>query len=193
MAAWSFLLVEETSRLHRFEGRLDERAASWGQFALALRDDVDCREALTSTLVQLPFEQIFWETPALTKATAPQPFEFVAIDAGLRMAADVSAFAEHLEREDGPVAVFPNLGRTAVLVVPTEIENIDCAYLLSFLRSAPRTISNAFWAAAGSAIIAATNEKPLWVSTSGGGVAWLHLRLDAVPKYYSHAPYKNSK
>lgn len=31
---------------------------------------------------------------------------------------------------------------------------------------------------------------PLWVSTSGLGVSWLHVRLDSRPKYYTYAPYK---
>ena len=35
------------------------------------------------------------------------------------------------------------------------------------------------------------NEIPVWLSTAGGGVAWLHVRLDDRPKYYSYAPYKN--
>ena len=30
---------------------------------------------------------------------------------------------------------------------------------------------------------------PTWVSTAGGGVAWLHVRLDSAPKYYTHRPY----
>ena len=33
-------------------------------------------------------------------------------------------------------------------------------------------------------------EAPTWVSTEGSGVAWLHARLDARPKYYHHAPYR---
>jgi hypothetical protein len=29
----------------------------------------------------------------------------------------------------------------------------------------------------------------MWLSTSGLGVAWLHIRLDSTPKYYQHQPY----
>ena len=32
-------------------------------------------------------------------------------------------------------------------------------------------------------------DAPTWVSTAGGGVAWLHVRLDSAPKYYTHRPY----
>jgi len=32
--------------------------------------------------------------------------------------------------------------------------------------------------------------KTFWVSTSGLGVAWLHVRVDSKPKYYSHEAYR---
>jgi hypothetical protein len=32
----------------------------------------------------------------------------------------------------------------------------------------------------------------VWMSTSGMGVSWLHVRLDRVPKYYNYLPYKNA-
>lgn len=36
------------------------------------------------------------------------------------------------------------------------------------------------------------NEKPIWLSTSGLGVAWLHFRLDRRPKYYTFKPYRKN-
>jgi hypothetical protein len=35
--------------------------------------------------------------------------------------------------------------------------------------------------------------QPIWLSTAGMGVAWLHIRLDERPKYYSHKPYAVAK
>ena len=34
------------------------------------------------------------------------------------------------------------------------------------------------------------NDVPVWTSTSGLGVYWLHVRLDSRPKYYQHQPFK---
>ena len=31
---------------------------------------------------------------------------------------------------------------------------------------------------------------PHQVSTEGSGVSWVHVRLDAEPKYYHHSPYR---
>jgi hypothetical protein len=34
------------------------------------------------------------------------------------------------------------------------------------------------------------SASPVWLSTSGLGVYWLHVRLDTHPKYYQYQPYK---
>jgi hypothetical protein len=47
--------------------------------------------------------------------------------------------------------------------------------------------------ATGAAVAARLSARPLWLSTSGLGVAWLHVRLDSRPKYYSYAPYRRSE
>ena len=35
----------------------------------------------------------------------------------------------------------------------------------------------------------AAAAKPVWLSTSGMGVAWLHFRLDQRPKYYTYRAF----
>jgi hypothetical protein len=39
----------------------------------------------------------------------------------------------------------------------------------------------------------AMGEEPRWLSTSGLGVFWLHVRLDQRPKYYAHTPYRREE
>ena len=36
------------------------------------------------------------------------------------------------------------------------------------------------------------SAKPVWLSTAGAGVSWLHVRLDDRPKYYGYAPYREA-
>ena len=52
--------------------------------------------------------------------------------------------------------------------------------------------ARAVWAEAGRAITRWRNERgdPVWFSTSGLGVTWVHLRLDERPKYITYAPYR---
>ncbi len=42
-------------------------------------------------------------------------------------------------------------------------------------------------------VLGMISDRPIWLSTAGGGVAWLHVRLDSTPKYYGYAPYRDSK
>lgn len=141
-------------------------------------------------LHRCPFPAYFFETPSLTTATLGRPFEFVLIDAPAlaRVRADSHAFRSNLDPRE-PVVTFQNLGRDAVLVVPCD-QGADCAHLASFIRTGTRTQIHALWRAAAAALMAECGAAPRWLSSSGLGVPWLHLRIDTRPKYYSHGPYR---
>jgi hypothetical protein len=67
--------------------------------------------------------------------------------------------------------------------------------LANFCRQAPVHQVVALWQRVGevySQRLRKSNQAdgPVWLSTSGMGVAWLHVRLDQRPKYYTYAPYK---
>jgi len=63
------------------------------------------------------------------------------------------------------------------------------AHLAGFIRAAPVNQIQAFWRVTAAAVMERLGEQPLWLSTSGLGVAWLHARLDSRPKYYQHRRY----
>jgi hypothetical protein len=70
-------------------------------------------------------------------------------------------------------------------------------HLAAFLRGGQPQHVVWMWARLGKevkAVFAADGADPLskrWVSTSGLGVSWLHLRIDSAPKYYNYVPYKS--
>ncbi len=185
---WSF---EPSGDPIRHLARQGERAATWRDVISGLQSSANCRDALTATLCERPEEQVFWETPAVTRDALEAPFEFVVSNAGLHRSPDPTPFARYIVEAIDPVVTFTNLGGDATLVVPTDLgDGTTHNYLLSFLRTAGAEQIHAFWRAAGAAIEARVDHRPVWVSTSGGGVAWLHLRLDDHPKYYVHGPYR---
>jgi len=57
------------------------------------------------------------------------------------------------------------------------------------VRSASDEQNHALWRIVGAAVRERLGERRLWISTAGGGVAWLHVRLDSSPKYYGFRPY----
>lgn len=153
------------------------------------------RAEFNRLLADAPFEGFRWETPSLTAQTLERPFEFVLLDAAsfASRRTDTRSFADHFDRDesDAGIVSFENLGRDALLVVPTPRTKDDVyGHLATFVRRAPETQIDALWQRVGDVMTERVGDKPIWLSTAGGGVAWLHVRLDSTPKYYSHAPYR---
>jgi hypothetical protein len=158
-----------------------------------LRGSQSFRDTLIAVLAEAPFDAYFWETPPVCAATLGRGFEFVVIDAPTlaRLTPDEAAFSEHFGRVGpGHPVAFPNLGADAVLVAPAPSSASSAyAHLGRFVREAPAVEAHALLAEVGAQVRRRLGSRRLWLSTSGLGVAWLHVRLDSTPKYYQHAPY----
>jgi hypothetical protein len=115
-----------------------------------------------------------------------------------RVGAEPRAFAAHFGAATDGVVAFDNLGRDARLVAPVAPsgavggdEAADYAHLAAFTRTAPIAQQHALLRRIAVELEARLGDRPLWTSTSGLGVYWLHVRLDAYPKYYTHRPYRS--
>jgi hypothetical protein len=62
-------------------------------------------------------------------------------------------------------------------------------HLAAFVRAAPIEQVHELWRTLAVAIQGRLGTSPIWLSTAGLGVHWLHVRLDSRPKYYRHRPY----
>lgn len=181
-------------RGQRFTIALASRPATFGDVILAWQHDADFRSLFNSQLADAPFTAFRWETPAVTAETLSQSFEFVLLDSpGLARRPDPNAFAEHFTKDAAAVAVFANLGGDAILIVPSPLAEASAyGHLATFVRSAPEHQRHALWQAVGAAMARRVGVKPVWLSTAGAGVPWLHVRLDDRPKYYGFGSYKKS-
>lgn len=148
-------------------------------------------------LQEVPFQAYFWETPSVTFSTLQNSFEFIVQNAkGLaNVRAEYSPFSQYLSPHENTntVMTFPNLGKDAMLVVPCKNGNPDdYASIATFVRNAPKEQVHELWKAVGqTALVEISKEQgPIWVSTAGSGVYWLHVRLGTSPKYYTYAPYR---
>jgi hypothetical protein len=170
----------------------NEATVSYAEVLLLWRDDAAFRDFFIDLLAGSEFSAFRWETPPIARSAAERPFEFVLLhSAGLQRPVDETAFAEHFVKARGKdVVVFSNLGGDAVMVVPCPAGPASAyGHLASFVRHAPREQVHRLWQAVGRAMQERLSDEPVWLSTAGMGVAWLHVRLDSRPKYYGHAPY----
>lgn len=149
------------------------------------------------SLRRVPFEAYCWELPPLTSNVLARAFECVFVENRdlARLSADRRAFAELFAKAGkSEFAVFENLGRDATLIAPCPLgESSAYTHLASFVRNAPGSQIDGIWKALAKAMRPRVGEAPLWLSTAGMGVPWLHLRLDTRPKYYRHQPYAKAE
>jgi hypothetical protein len=203
-------LASRTKRLashtHRVEILAGETPLARWDFWSRLGTDEALRTVLTDALRRTPFQAFFWETVPLSRERMESPFEFVVVDAPTLAYAkpDPAAFADQFSCAAEPfgraadfstatasVVSFPNLAGDSVLVVPCPT-SASYGHLATFLRQAPAEQTDALWRTLGvqvAAWVETSRPMPLWVSTSGLAVPWLHVRVDARPKYYGHRPY----
>lgn len=171
---------------------------------------------LSKLIASSPYSSLLFEVPGTTwdKSDVTR-FEFALVDAPEldafvdRNGPDQDAFKEHFEssscdRGTSSVCAFANLGGDATLVSPLPLGEVtnDATYshLARFIRGAPGNQIMEFWSVASSTYLDVLRRKGMrrndglvswtWFSSSGMGVAWLHLRIDDRPKYYSYVPFK---
>lgn len=172
---------------------------SWARVLSLWQQEAEFQRLCTVMLAETPYSALFWEMPPLTPAVLNQPYECVLIDSPslAKLRPNPKPFAQHLAAGEGTngVAVFTNLGGDAQLIAPCQNGDLaNYTHIATFMRSAPWAQIAILWSTLGQTIAANLSSpasQPLWVSTSGLGVAWLHIRLDTRPKYYQHQPYKS--
>lgn len=174
--------VHEGGKSLRFEDvlRLWESDAAFVDFYLSL-------------FPQCGYKGYVWETPAICSGTLQRQFEFVVHSAPKAFSRpDRETFQSYFNTEEAPdgIVAFENLGRDALLIVPSPYrKDADYTGLCEFLREAPLSQQRALWQELSRHARSRVSDRPMWMSVAGGGVAWLHLRLDSIPKYYRYEPY----
>jgi hypothetical protein len=180
----------------------------WNQVIHALQNDAHFRNSLSKTIIEIPFHQVFFECiPAIPNQLDKTDFEYVLIDAtstSLFDAAknpDYTTFKEHFIKKPSGVkfATFANSGGDATLIAPSPLLLLSSnnrprpfGTISSFMRNTNEDEQQELWQHVGIALstrLFSPKATTTWLSTSGTGVSWLHVRLDSRPKYYNFQPY----
>jgi len=185
-------------RVRRLTISVDSKTLSCRDVGDLWRQETGFGAFFSKTLAAVPFDAFFWEVVPITSASIDEPFECVVVDSPelSGVTADSGPFGAQLDasRSNDGIATFENLGGDALLVAPCAgSEALPYAHLAAFVRHAPEQIQCAFWARIGAALASRLGSAPVWLSTSGLGIYWLHVRLDRQPKYYTYAPYRQTE
>jgi hypothetical protein len=187
----------ENGRCRKVSLWQDGRQLLYAEVMARWQDDEAFRDAFISILADAPYPAYFWETPPVTLETIKRPFAFVQMESSqlAKVRPNRNAFRSYFEaeRNNEEVVAFSNLGKDAYLIVPCpQSAQETYTHIGAFTAKAPMSQQHVLWQAVGKALAQRLNQQPIWVSTSGLGVYWLHIRLDTYPKYYTYTPYRQN-
>lgn len=177
----------------KFYVDVDGKTATFADVLQGWLEDSTFCSMFNRWLADCSYSAFTWETPPVTIDTISQPFEFVLLDRPyLSRTPDSTAFAEHFNLSPAKdVLVFPNLGGDGIMIVPKcKAQESAYGHLAAFVRDAPEAQQKTLWKTIAETMFQRICAKPVWLSTHGGGVSWLHVRLDDRPKYYGYEPYR---
>lgn len=143
-------------------------------------------------LINSAFDSFFWEVKPISIKSINQDFEFVIVnsEALKKISPNSSHFEKYFTKND-TVVNFSNLSGDAELIVPTPMSSTTkYAHIADFVRTAKQHQRLDFWKKVVKTYSNHIGNETKWLSTSGLGVAWLHVRIDSKPKYYQHLEYK---
>ncbi|MEM1169305.1 MAG: hypothetical protein AAGJ08_09600 [Cyanobacteria bacterium P01_H01_bin.35] len=190
-------------RIHKYTVTDNGKPISYGEVLNLWQSDSNFCSFFISLLSESPFSVYRWETPPITKDTVKRQFEFVLVNSPeLASNPDTITFGNYFTTDDvnNGIVVFENLGKNAILVVPSPIDSNASpggtpfsaySHLAAFIRYGLDAQKQALWRILGETVQQKISDNPVWINTAGGGVAWLHVRLDSRPKYYRYNLYKH--
>ncbi len=192
----SKIVSENNNKIQKVCIFKNDHLLSFGQIFELWSQDELFRNFTISILKNAPFESFCWEMPPVTLNSLNRDYEFVILDSpNLSQPANPTPFRDFFRDQklnDG-VVVFPNLGKDAMLIVPIPGKEINAyANIASFVSKAPKPQIHALWVAIGETMQKFLGQEKIWLNTAGGGVSWLHVRLDARPKYYRYHAYREN-
>ncbi|WP_421774132.1 DUF6940 family protein [Gracilimonas sp.] len=191
---WNILEIESTDDHHKFRIAHQEKPISNQHFLELLNEERDFRTFYKNVLKELPFEAFFWENKPMSSSSIHREYECNVINSDFLAgkSADFNTFSSYFKTEQDVVS-FRNLGNDAQLIAPCPIEeHSGYAHIGTFIREAPESQIQNLWKRTGEEMLDAVEDEPRWMSTSGLGVFWLHIRIDSVPKYYQTSAYKSA-
>ena len=151
------------------------------------------RDFYNRSLAESPFPAYFWEHPPLSTDLLGQDYEFVLVNSPslAKVKADTVSFSAFFDPQKA-VVDFLNLGGDAHLLAPCPAQDIHFAHLAAFCRTATEAHTQQYWQALGNLLAVQVSDEKRWLSTSGLGVYWLHIRWDKRPKYYTFRKYRET-
>lgn len=189
---WTTFEIQSTGKNLKFGIKEDSSSISNRKFLQLLSNSGEFRTFYNKFLADSGFDAFFWENKPMTDQTLDDEYEcnIINTDFLAGRSPDAQTFSQYFDKNKN-VVTFPNLAKDAELIAPCpKKKNSSYTHIGSFVREANEDQIDDLWRITGSETLKSIGSKPRWLSTSGLGVFWLHIRIDTIPKYYQTTEYK---
>ena len=198
---WQWVLMDKTNNyiIYRLKNNFTNLFVSWKDVFENYMDKLFINNFITILSQFNPFNEYFIEfCPTILNKINFTIFEFVLVKtSGFATNADIITFGSNLlDTNTNKIIWFPNPSNSSMLIVPCYNHSFpinDYIHMGTFMCSQNQlqkknliiTMFELYLKE-----LSRQTDKKLWLSTHGKGVAWLHVRIDKIPKYISWDTYK---
>lgn len=169
-----------------------EKRLTFNDVIIFWKNSIEFIEFYNSILAESNYDSFFWEHPPMNIKSLESYYEFVLIktNALSKITQDEFTFSEYFSYQKKANS-FYNLGKNAKLIIPTLTnKSVNYSSISKFVRTSNKDQYREFWKLVGVEYETELGDKWKWLSTSGLGIHWLHVRIDSRPKYYTFKEYK---
>lgn len=186
-------LPHNDGELQKFKIKRLGTELTYKEVLLLWESDLEFTDFYINIFKSCGYASYVFEMPPISNGSLHQVFEFVILKTPTYWTTpDTQTFSDFFDKDaqNHGVVSFLNLGQDAMLVVPSPLrEGVNYSGLAEFYRDSPIEQQRALWKETAQQIKLKLSNRNTWVSVAGGGVAWLHIRLDDKPKYYRYTAY----
>lgn len=152
------------------------------------RNDTPLVQKFVAVLKNCPFTSYYFEAPNLKSINIPLEFVLVESDTLHTKKANWGPYRDYMSLGKHATS-FDNKDGEFRLIIPTK--KGDYGHVADFMKSATdKEIQEVLHLTAKEIHDASKSRKPLYLSTHGDGVSWLHFRVGRTPKYYNYHKYE---
>lgn len=188
---WKLLEIRSSKNCKTIGIQEDGTKITNQKFLELLKGSSSFRDFYNRQLANCDFEAFLWENKPMTENNMGQPYECTLVHNTYlsRCSPDRHTFRQYFD-PDQQAVVFLNLGGDARLIAPCPQSDSEYyTQIGTFVRNAPHEQMDALWQLTARQMLDTIGTEPLWLSTNGLGVSWLHIRIDRRPKYYQTQKY----
>lgn len=163
-------------------------------FEVMENDPLTFHNYLKDEVLKTGYKAVYLEFPKLNTKNLNNKFECVILEAIELINSNPNPQAFGISCSDLVICT-RNKSKDAELIIPNLNSSNNYAHLFLFLdpencQPPENNLYYYFWKSAAIVIKEQINcNKNIWISTSGLGIPWLHLRISEIPKYYRFQKY----